>query len=120
MATKTTVIVKLGVEGVHCFPKAAELFPKVAFLADEHRHIFYVTAAKKVNHDDRDVEFILFKRDIANYLHHTYYSEAKGLLQFHSKSCEMIAKELLVKFECEWVEVWEDNENGARVEWEKR
>ena len=40
MKTKTTVIVKLAVDGMHNFPKAAELFPEVAFLADRHRHMF--------------------------------------------------------------------------------
>jgi hypothetical protein len=28
----------------------------------------------------------------------------------------MLAKELLNEFDCEWVECWEDNENGARCE----
>jgi hypothetical protein len=28
----------------------------------------------------------------------------------------MLAREILERFNCEWVEVWEDDENGARVE----
>jgi len=36
---RTYVIVRLQVDGMHNFPKAAELFPEVAFLADRHRHI---------------------------------------------------------------------------------
>ena len=37
-------------------------------------------------------------------------------LEFGSQSCEMLAKEILIRFDAEWVEVWEDEENGARVD----
>ena len=116
MNTKTIVIVKLSVDGMHNFPKAAELFPEVAFLADRHRHMFHFTAAKQVFHDDRDVEFIMFKRDILNYLTNQYSDSHMRTMEFGSQSCEMLAREILERFDCEWVEVWEDQENGARVE----
>ena len=64
----TNVIVKLQVEGLHNWPDAAKVFPEVGFLSDLHRHMFHITCKKKVNHDDRDVEFIMFKRDIQDYL----------------------------------------------------
>ena len=115
MKTKTTVIVKLAVEGAHAFEKAKDLFPEVAFLSDRHRHIFNITAAKEVFHDDRDVEFIMFKRQITDYIDRQYYKTSK-MCEFGNMSCEMIAREILEKFDCVWVEVWEDNENGARVE----
>jgi len=116
MRTKTTVIVKLAVDACHNFPKAAELFPEVAFLADRHRHMFHFTVSKVVNHDDRDVEFIMFKRDIVAYLTKKYYDSNTRTLEFGPRSCEMLAREILEKFDCEWVEVWEDYENGAKVE----
>lgn len=116
MKTKTTVIVKLAVEGMHYFPKAYEIFPEVSFLSQRHRHIFHYTVCKKVNHDDRDVEFIMFKRDVLAYLHKQYYSPNERIHEFGPKSCEMLAREVLERFNCEWVEVWEDLENGARVE----
>jgi hypothetical protein len=28
----------------------------------------------------------------------------------------MLAKEIFTQFDCRWVEVWEDDENGAVVE----
>jgi len=59
---KTSVVVRLAVDGMHNFPKAAELFPEVAFLADRHRHMFHIEAKKEVFHDDRDVEFLMFKK----------------------------------------------------------
>lgn len=114
--TATTIIVKLAVDGMHNFPSAEELYPEVDFLQHRHRHMFHFTVSKKVNHDNRDIEFIMFKRDILNYLHSQYSDNYLRTLEFGPMSCEMIAKEILEHFDCEWVEVFEDNENGARVE----
>lgn len=116
MNTQTTIIIRLAVDGMHNFPKAAELFPEVAFLADRHRHMFHFIVAKRVFHDDRDVEFIMFKRDILNYLTNQYSDAYTRTMEFGAQSCEMLAREILNQFDCEWVEVWEDNENGARIE----
>jgi len=116
MSTKTTVIVKLAVDGCHNFPKAAELFPEVAFLADRHRHMFHFTVACAVTHSDRDKEFIMLKRDIITYLNTYYFNTQTRTCEFGSKSCEMLAEEIVNRFNAEWVEVWEDMENGARVE----
>jgi hypothetical protein len=116
MNTKTTVIVKLQVEGAHYFAKAKELFPEVGFLADRHRHIFHIKLSKEVFHDDRDIEFLVFKREILDYINKNYYDIVTGMCEFDNMSCEMIARELLERFGCVYVEVWEDDENGARVE----
>ena len=69
---RTNVIAKLELEGLHNWPDAKKVFPEVAFLSDIHRHKWYITAKKKVNHDDRDIEFIMFKRDIEEYLRSKY------------------------------------------------
>jgi len=113
---RTYVIVRLQVDGMHNFPKAAELFPEVAFLADRHRHMFHIEAKKEVFHDDRDVEFIMLKRDILNFLMYVYYKPETRTHEFGPMSCEMIAKEILNQFNCTSVSVWEDLENGAIVE----
>lgn len=112
---KTYVIVRLQIDGEHNFPAAKELFPEVAFLSDPHRHMFHIEAKKEVFHDDRDVEFIMFKRDLQDYFKHVYYNAAKRTHDFKSMSCEMIAKEILTNFSCKSVQVWEDLENGAEV-----
>jgi hypothetical protein len=112
---QTNVIVKLQVDGTHRWPAAAEVFPEVSFLSDIHRHMFHVTAKKAVNHDDRDVEFIMFKRDIENFLRDMYYDSVARTHRFGPMSCEMIARELFEYFDCEYVSVYEDNENGAEV-----
>ena len=112
---KTNVIVKLQVDGIHNWPAAKNVFPEVAFLSDMHRHIFHITAKKAVNHDDRDVEFIMFKRDLIDYLHSKYFVLNDRTHVFGAKSCEMIARELLEYFDCEKVMVSEDGENGAEI-----
>ncbi len=114
--TQTSILVKLAVDGMHNFPLAAELFPEVAFLADRHRHMFNFTLSLKVSHDDRDKEFIMVKRDVISYLYDQYSDSHMRTLEFGPKSCEMLAREILEQFNCEWVECWEDNECGARVE----
>jgi hypothetical protein len=114
--TSTTIIVKFAVDGIHNFPAAEELYPEVGFLQYPHRHMFHFTAAIKVTHSDRDKEFICVKRDMINYLTNRYFDTCQRTLIFDSKSCEMLAEEILNQFDCEWVEVWEDNENGARVD----
>ena len=51
-------------EGIHKYPAALE-DPKLAdvsFLGHPHRHIFHFRVSISVFHDDRDIEFIQFKR----------------------------------------------------------
>lgn len=116
MFMKTNVIVKLQVDGTHNWPMAANFFPEVAFLSDIHRHVFHITLKKAVNHDDRDVEFIMFKRDVLDYLRDKYYDFNSRTHAFGAMSCEMIARELLTHFDCRYVSVFEDDENGAEIE----
>lgn len=123
MNTQTNVIVRFQMEGFHNFPQAKELFPEVAFLSDRHRHIFHFECEKKVFHDDRDVEFIMFKREVMSWLidrygtHHNQFDlpPFSYPLEFGAMSCEMIARELLQRFDLEVCIVSEDGENAAKV-----
>ena len=115
MSLTTNVIAKLEIEGLHNWPDAQAVFPEVGFLSNMHRHKWFITAKKRVNHDDRDVEFIMFKRKINRYLREMYYTSDLDLCDFGSQSCEMIAEELYEKFDLCYCAVYEDNENGAEV-----
>lgn len=111
-------------EGMHKYPDAATN-PKLAtgdwddvsFLALPHRHIFHFRVWLEVFHNDRDVEFIQFKR----WLQRLYNVEA--VLQLDYKSCEMIADELYSQIRRKypirkvWIEVSEDGENGCLKQW---
>ena len=108
-------------EGVHLYPVAKD-DPKLAtggwddvsFLGVPHRHIFYFRVAIDVFHDDRDIEFIQFKR----WLESLY---ATDILELNHRSCEMIAEELAQEIHNKYqgrsitISVAEDNENGATM-----
>jgi len=104
-------------EGIHCYPAAAT-DPKledVSFLANPHRHIFHFRVAIEVHHNDRDIEFIQFKR----WLESLY----QGTLELNYKSCEMISDELYHKIANCYpkrrieISVSEDNENGCHIQY---
>lgn len=104
-------------EGIHKYPAALtdERLKDVSFLGHPHRHMFHFYVKLEVFHDDRDVEFILFKRE----LEALYGSK----LELDYKSCEMLAEELIKYIRKHYpdrkvvVSVYEDDENGAIVEY---
>jgi len=110
----TNIIVNLQIEGVHRWPDAEKLFPQVNYLSEFHRHMFWITCKKKVTHSDRDVEFIMYKKEIFDWFD-IYYNDGWQLYNFDTLSCEMIAKKLVEYFALEYCSVMEDNENGAEV-----
>lgn len=110
-------------EGVHCYPAAATdpLLATgdkydVSFLANPHRHIFHFRVCIDVYHNDRDIEFIQFKRWLEG-----LYSGEQNSLQLDYKSCEMIADDLYLQIAGKYpgrnviISVSEDNENGAEI-----
>jgi hypothetical protein len=111
-------------EGIHCYPAAAT-DPALAtgdeydvsFLGSPHRHIFHFRVYITVVHNDRDIEFIQFKRWLENLY-------AGGTLELNYKSCEMICDDLYLQIASKypgrsvWIEVAEDGENGALVKYE--
>lgn len=110
---RTKIFCTLQVEGLHCWPECP--YEEVKYLRDPHRHVFHIKATKKVTHDDRDVEFIMLKHKIEDYFYEKYFDSDLRLMNFGSMSCEMIAKELIAKFNLLRCEVSEDGENGAIV-----
>ena len=111
-------------EGIHRYPAAAT-DPNlctageydVSFLASPHRHIFHFRVWIDVFHNDRDIEFIQFKR----WLEGLY---SKDILELDFKSCEMIADDLYDQIAARyperavWIEISEDNENGCLIKYE--
>ena len=119
--TQRQIWVTFQKEGIHLYP-AAKDDPKLAtgewddvsFLGVPHRHIFHFRVAIDVFHDDRDIEFIQFKR----WLESLY---ATDTLELNHRSCEMIAEELAQEIHNKYpgrsitISVAEDNENGATM-----
>jgi hypothetical protein len=116
-----TIFVRFQKEGIHKYPAAAT-DPALAtgdeydvsFLATPHRHIFHFEVSIEVFHNDRDIEFIQFKRWLEN-----QYSQ--GILELNYKSCEMISDDLYEIIATRYpdrniaIQVSEDNENGATI-----
>ena len=111
-------------EGIHKYP-AALIDPKlntkdeydVSFLGYPHRHMFHFRVAIEVFHNDRDIEFIQFKRWLENLY-------GLGTIELDYKSCEMIADDLYQQIALRFpnrfviIEVSEDGENGCRIEYD--
>lgn len=112
MSIKRNIFISFQVEGFHYW-KNAPL--EVSFLRERHRHMFHVEIEKEVSHSDRDIEIILFKREVMNFMIKKWKNVSGNWLEFESMSCEMIAEKLLEKFDCVRVKVTEDGENGAVV-----
>jgi len=115
MEKLTTVVVRLNIEGIHKWKDAEAKEPEVSFLQFPHRHMFHFEVRKVVEHDDRDIEIILFKRAITDYLLNKYGMSEALCCDFRNKSCEMLAEEVAEQFQCLSVQCLEDNENGAEV-----
>ena len=110
-------------EGIHCYPAAAT-DPNlatgdqydVAFLANKHRHIFHFRVWIGVTHNDRDIEFIQFKRWLEN-----LYKD--NILNLDFMSCEMMSDQLYSEISEKypdrevWIEVSEDGENGSFIKY---
>jgi len=112
---QTNIIVTLQVEALHCWPEAKFVLPQMSFLSDPHRHIFWITAKKRVVHEDRDVEIIQFKRELESYFKRNYFRDELNICNFEHRSCEMICKDLQEAYDLEYVSVLEDNENGSEL-----
>jgi hypothetical protein len=113
-------------EGIHKYPAAAtdpELATgdeyDVSFLGYPHRHIFHFRVWIDVLHNDRDIEFIQFKRWLES-----LYNGQGAVLSLDYKSCEMMSDDLYTHIanrypdRTVWIEVSEDGENGALIKYE--
>jgi hypothetical protein len=122
-AARRQIWVTFRKEGIHCYPAAAT-DPKlntageydVSFLANPHRHIFHFRVSIDVFHNDRDIEFIQFKRWLES-----LYNGSNTVLELDWKSCEMIADDLYLQIVARYpgrnvvIEVSEDGENGCSI-----
>jgi len=122
-AANRKIFVQFQKEGILCYPAAAT-DPRlntageydVSFLANPHRHIFHFRVSIDVFHNDRDIEFIQFKRWLES-----LYNGSNTVLALDWKSCEMIADDLYIQIADRYpgravvIEVSEDGENGCSI-----
>lgn len=103
-----TATVKFSVEGFHNWPNAPETRK---YLADKHRHMFYVNVTIQVVHTEREIEF----HDLLDFCKENFPGGDMG-----ASSCETMAEQLANKITLRYsrrvtVSVFEDDEVGATV-----
>jgi hypothetical protein len=122
MSTATKFIwVTFQKEGIHRYPEALTNPAlatgdeyDVSFLGHPHRHIFHFRVSIEVTHNNRDIEFIQFKRWLER-----LYNEGTVVLDY--KSCEMMSDDLYVQIAARYpgraviIQVAEDGENGCEI-----
>lgn len=123
--TSTEIEVKMSSPGLHSWSNIEDQatayndFEDVKYLKYLHRHTFHFTLRFQVSHDDRDLEFIQVRNLVYQLLHQEFYDAEYSCLNFRSRSCEMICKEVLrvlydykssLATHCTRIEVSEDNE----------
>ena len=113
MPKKAFIIVRGQFEFCHRYKDAPA---EVSYLRNLHRHMFNYEVELEVYHDDRELEFIMVKHEIEDYLSDCTSS------WLETTSCEQMAQCigncLRAKYGFERdlsVSVFEDNENGAKV-----
>lgn len=119
---KRAITIRTQFEGIHCWPEAPE---EVKFLRDLHRHIFQIRANVVVDHNDRDVEFIMLKHRVDEWLNTKYEQGGAGNVWHMGRmSCEQVAEEaieVIKQFVGDQrtitVFVSEDGENEAMVQY---
>jgi len=107
---KSLIWVTVQEEGYHSYPTAPE---PVFHLRNIHRHLFKIKVWIEVVHNDRDIEFLMFKEFVQG--------ETSTIIRNMdtATSCEMISDELFNRINKKypsrevWIEVSEDGENGS-------
>ena len=111
---KQFIIIKLQKEGIHRWKDCP--YDEVSFLKDWHRHVFHVEVKMSVTHEDREVEFILVKGRLNDFL--------SGLFKDKMElSCEAISMKIFEFLSGLYgvyrnysIYVFEDGENGGGIE----
>lgn len=114
---KQFINVSMQKEFIHQYLDAPE---EVLFLRNPHRHILHITVEIEVFHDDRELEFILVKRDLEKFL------DSQQLTAVSIRSCEMIGLSILTYVQAKYganrdvnIGVSEDGENGSILKYTK-
>ena len=113
MEKSNFIWIKTQQEFIHNYPNAPV---EVKFLRNLHRHMFHFKVYLEVKGNNRDVEFIMFKKDIEKYLSNLHTS-------IKSTSCEALCDYIYEHIKNNYkgravkIEVSEDNENGVFKEY---
>lgn len=113
--TQTFVYVTDVMEFIHQYKNAPD---EVAYLRNLHRHLAHIKVQVEVFDDDREIEFIMLKHQVKDFMFRVQHET--------NCSCEQFAKMLLSFIQDRYgkdrdimITVNEDNENGCEVIYRK-
>ena len=113
MSKTKLIIVRGQYEFIHRYVGAPR---EVMYLRNQHRHMFNYEVELEVYHDDRELEFIMVKHEIEDYL------SRRESNWTDETSCEQMAEFIGLCLQAKYgferslsVSVFEDNENGAKI-----
>lgn len=114
---RKAILVKYEFVGYHKWANASDA---VAFLRNDHRHMFHIEIEFPVNHNDRDLEFYLMREQIKSAIGSIYKDHEIFIKGKTVESCEQIGEDLanmLNEAGREWIviRVSEDGDNGAVI-----
>ena len=108
---QTFVYITDTLEFIHQYKDAPD---EVAYLRNPHRHLLHIKVKVEVFSTDREIEFIMLKHRVHNYLNVSYYEP--------NCSCETVAEMLLCFIQDTYgynrdivIEISEDGENGVNL-----
>ncbi len=118
---RVNIIVKFDLEGLHSWPTAPDSYAR---LRNIHGHLFHFEVYVPIRVDDRQIEFLEFRRQLIAEVLQKFIYEPQ-LCNFGHRSCEMLAKDIssmvyyMRGIQPSRVVVMEDNFVGAEVVWTK-
>lgn len=114
---RSYVSCQLRSEFYHRYKDAPE---EVWYLRNIHRHELHIEVKMEVFDDDREVEFIMLKHKIEQFIKLMNLTDPNG--KYEGSSCESLASTIIAYLICEYgenrnyqVTIKEDGENGATV-----
>ncbi len=111
---RKSVIVTLRVFGQHNWPDAPY---KRGYLQFVHPHQFTFVVTRTVTDSNREVEFHDLRDQVSAEVRRLGLRiRDNDCIDFGWQSCEMLAEGLLSRIDASAVEVWEDEDCGARVQ----
>lgn len=107
---RVTIIATIRVPGFHFWEGAP---PEVRYLASRHRHLFTFRVGVRASHLNRETEYHTLQQQMMELVRRL--GGPSG--EFGARSCEHLCEELhKVHPDAVFAEVWEDDENGSRIE----
>ena len=122
---KRWIKVNTEFKGLHHWPECP--IDDVNFLREEHRHTFKIEVKVAVDHNDREIEFLMFLYHVNEAISELYFSGGRAIVpaELGRRSCEDIAEDIYNSLSIDYeyhrdmiISVSEDGEVAAEIEFE--